>query len=115
MASTISATKKQAFLANLGVSGNISAAAAAAGVDRKTPYNWRDGDATFAAEWDAQIEHGLDTLEREAARRALDSSDTLLIFLLKSKRRSVFGDQSKVEMSGVFTLANLRDVLAGAE
>lgn len=104
MDSTASAAKKDAFLANLGISGNVSAASKAAGVDRKTPYNWRDADAEFAAAWDAQCEHGLDTLEREAARRALDSSDTLLIFLLKSKRRAVFGEHQVVEHAGSVTL-----------
>jgi hypothetical protein len=100
MPSPHSASKKEAFLAHLGVSGNISAAASAAGVDRKTPYNWREADPAFAAAWDAQCEAGLDELEREAARRALDSSDTLLIFLLKSKRRGVFGEKREVELTG---------------
>lgn len=103
-------TAKKPFIANLGGSGNVSAACAAAGISRQTAYQWRDSDPVFAAEWDAKLEEGLDELEREAQRRAKESSDTLLIFLLKSKRRSVFGDQSKVEHSGQVGLITLGDV-----
>lgn len=91
---------KKAFVASLGDSGNVSAASAAAQISRQTAYEWRADDEAFAAQWDAEVEAGLDKLELAATGRALETSDTLAIFLLKSKRRAVFGDQSRIEHTG---------------
>ena len=76
---------------------------------------WRADDPSFAAEWDAALELGLDSLEDELMRRAKDGtlrpvfqggelvghireySDTLGIFMLKSRRRHVYGDRQFIE------------------
>jgi len=74
------------FLAALRNSGNIRAACQAAGIDRPKAYNHRDKDPAFAAAWQEALEDAVDVLEAVARQRALEMSDTLLIFLLKSHR-----------------------------
>jgi len=72
--------RRQAFLASLAVLGNVTAAAEAAGVERKTAYNWRDADEDFAAAWDDAIEQAADLIELEARRRAVDGIDEPVVF-----------------------------------
>lgn len=107
-------TAKKTFVANLGDSGNVTAASMAAGISRQTAYEWRAADAAFAAEWDSQVQAGLDKLEQVAHQRAGETSDTLAIFLLKSKRRAVFGDHSSIEHSGTVNLAGLAELAGDA-
>jgi len=56
---------RQTFLETLRDTANVSAAARAASVNRRTVYNWRDENPDFAADWenanlefDAVIYHG---------------------------------------------------------
>src|SRR5262245_54629185 len=89
-------------------------AAAAAGVTRQAAYLYRKQDDEFAKAWAEAEEEGCDELEREARRRAVEGvprpifldgqqvgveiqySDRLLEFLLKGRRREVFGDKTEV-------------------
>ena len=89
------------FLAKLRDSGNIRLSCRAAGIPRRTVYDWREKWKTFAAEWDEALEDACDVLEGTAWKRAVDSSDRLLMFLLKAHRREKYGD--KVEWSGELT------------
>ena len=109
------AKNRQRFLAAIADSGNITAACEAARLSRAAMYEWRADDPSFAAEWDAALELGLDSLEDELMRRAKDGtlrpvfqggeivghireySDTLGIFMLKSRRRHVYGDRQFIE------------------
>ena len=77
---------RQAFLTALAAGQSVTAAAEAAGIDRKTAYRWRDAQPDFAASWEDALEDGTDHLEDEALRRAFAGSDLLLIFLLKARR-----------------------------
>lgn len=108
--------KKRALLAALRRTGNVSAAARAARVDRNCFYNWRRDDEVFRAAADDAMEEAADRLESEARRRAETGvlepvyhggkrvgtirrySDTLLIFLLKGARPEKFRD--RMEHSG---------------
>ena len=47
-------------------------AAKAAGVGRSTAYLWRQEDPEFAAKWDEAVAVGIDRLEDEAHRRAVE-------------------------------------------
>ena len=109
---------RRRFLAALADSGNVTVACEAAHLSRAAMYQWREGDASFAAEWDAALERGLDSLEDELMRRAKDGtlrpvyqggelvghvreySDTLGIFLLKSRRRHIYGDRRELDVTG---------------
>jgi hypothetical protein len=90
---------KPAFLKELAISPNVSRAARAAGVKRRTAYFARESDPEFAADWDDVIAESVDGLEVSAFRRAELESDVLAIFLLKSHRRAVYGDPKQVQVS----------------
>ncbi|RUT27426.1 hypothetical protein C0V97_01255 [Asaia sp. W19] len=73
-------TLKKAFLEQLKKSGNVSEAARAAGIDRKTAYNWRHHDPAFNEHWKQALEEATDLLEAEARRRALDGYEEPLLY-----------------------------------
>lgn len=95
--------KGQKLLAKLAQGYSITTACKSENIGRRSYYEWREADPEFAKAADEAIECGIDLLEDEANRRAKGpmGSDTLLIFLLKSKRRAVYGD--KIEHTGAFT------------
>ncbi len=98
--------------------GNKTRAAAACGIAAETVRQARKKDPTFNDECEEALEAFYDDLESEAVRRARDGvaepvfykgvecgevqrySDGLMMFLLKGRRRNVFGDKSQVEMTG---------------
>lgn len=112
------AQRKERFLKELVKRANVSSSAKAAGVDRGTPYRWRESDPEFAEAWDAAVEVAVDALEAEAWRRAATGvlepvfqkgeqvghirrySDTLMITLLKGHRREKYSDKQQHEHSG---------------
>ena len=91
------------FLAYLGKTANVSAAARFAGQPRSAVDEYRKREAAFAAAWLQALEEAADRLEMEALRRAVDGvkedkfyqgavvgeftrySDNLLMFLLKAR------------------------------
>ena len=79
---------------------SISKACQAAGIGRRTVYEWRGDDKKFAAEWEEAVETGTDVLEDEAIKRAKDGSDVLLIFMLKARRPEKFKDRQHHEHTG---------------
>jgi len=88
------------FLDRLRNSGNVYASCKAAGVPRRTVYNWRDKWVTFRDDWDEALEDACDILELEAWRRAMqENSDRLLMFLLKAHRPERFKDRSETDVN----------------
>lgn len=77
-------TWRPAFLAALRETGNIRASCRVAGIDRRAVMRAYKSSLEFHAEWEKAMEEATDALEIIARRRAVDSSDTLLIFLLKA-------------------------------
>jgi hypothetical protein len=106
------------FLAHLRESANVAESAREAGITRQNAYHFKGIDGPFSEAWDDAIEEGLDYLEAEARRRAFEGtdkpityqgeikdtvkeySDTLMIFLLKGRRREIYGDKVQQELSG---------------
>jgi len=86
-----------AFLATLSTTANVHLACRQAGVIRKTAYNWRDEDPNFAAAWKEAMDDATDLLEWHGRRRAIATSDKLLIFLLQAHR---YGFKQQLEHSG---------------
>lgn len=97
--------KMDAFIVLLDNNGGIvTDAAANLNLSRTCLYEKRTADAEFKERWDEAVEHGIDKLEDEAKRRALDGteepvyyqgevvgyvmkkSDYLMAFLLKGHR-----------------------------
>ena len=85
--------KRVKFLASLAEGNSVARAAGDAGVGRSTAYEWREAEPEFASAWDDAVETGTDALEDEAVKRAKNGSDTLLIFMLKARRREKFAER----------------------
>jgi hypothetical protein len=108
--------RKEAFLAALAKTGNVTVAARMAKIDRGTHYDWLKEDPEYKAASEDAIEQAADVLEEEAVRRAVkgvkrpvyqggelvgyvqEYSDTLLIFLLKGNKPAKF--RERYEHSG---------------
>ena len=122
----ISQAKKKAYLIALEQSGAITIAADAAGINRRTPLDWRDKDPEFVVAEQVALSNFADRLENEAVRRATEGlrkkkftakgepvfdpetgdqyverefSDTLLIFMLKGARPDKYKDRLDVRVS----------------
>lgn len=97
--SSFTLEKAAAALAVLEKGNGAAAAAEAVGVDRRTLYNWRDQNDNFRKQWDDAQESITDAIERTAMQKAIQDKDTtLLIFLLKTRRRSTY--RESVEHTG---------------
>lgn len=91
---------RTAFLDELRKRGNVSEAAAVAGIGRRTAYEVRDRDPEFAAAWDEAIEAAVDAMEAEAWRRAVEGVD-----------EPVFGRVGKDQDGEVGTIRRYSDAL----
>jgi hypothetical protein len=118
------ATWRAGFLAAFALTGNVTAAAKAAGIERSTAYRAKEADPSFAADWAEAQEVASDALEEEARRLATGHyvsykfdkngnpllhpvtgepyterviSTPLLTLLLKAERPDKFKDRSLVE------------------
>lgn len=108
---------KEKFLTALALGKSPSMAAREADVSVPTVYTWRKRNELFAAAWDWAVQEGVDRLEDEALRRAVEGtlkpvfqgkelvghvreySDKLLVLLLKGRRPHVY-NRSYHEHSG---------------
>ena len=88
-------TVKKDFLKAFSAAGVIGTACKVAGVTRRLVQSWRETDPGFAAEYDDAYDNSTDELEFCAWRRALQESDTLLIFMLKARRPEKYRDPPK--------------------
>jgi hypothetical protein len=88
------------FIASYEVSGNVRLSCKQAGISRTEAYREYQTDAAFKARWDEAKENAIDVLEGEARRRSIASSDTLLIFLLKSLRPDTYRETVRSEHTG---------------
>jgi len=95
--------------------GSMTLAAQGAGFSRDALYCWKNDDEAFAAECLDAIEQGTDRLEDEAIRRAVQGgSDTMLIFMLKGRRRDKWGDKQTITHSGEILTKEARDASVSA-
>lgn len=113
------------FIAALATTGNVTLSCKLAEFNRRAAYDRKNSDPAFAEKWEAALELGIDALEDEATRRALEGtekpvfhqgvicghvkefSDTLMIFMLKSRRPEKFKDRISNEITGKLTLDQL--------
>src|SRR5262245_48741976 len=84
---------RAAFLAFLAETGNVSEAARAAGIGRRTAYHWKKTDEVFAEAWDDAEQALVDRLEQVARERAIDGSERMLVVLLKALRPEKYADR----------------------
>lgn len=115
--------KEQILLDMLATGKSVYKAASAAGIARSTAYEWRDTDPEFKARWEEALEAGIDAMEDEAHRRAVEGvtkpvyyqgvvcgevqeySDTLLIFQLKARRPEKYRENVNHNHSGAISVA----------
>jgi hypothetical protein len=77
---------EERFLRALRLGKSIAGCANAAGVGRRTVYDWRKADSRFAERWDEAWDVGTDYLEDLALKNAERGSERLLLALLKARR-----------------------------
>jgi hypothetical protein len=117
------ADAKQRFLERYRASGNLSQAASAAGVGRKTVYQWQEVDEQFSLRMREAENEAIDALELEARERATAGStltrevwrgdrmveriverrpsDAMLIKLLQALRPEKYGDKLAVTQTQI--------------
>jgi hypothetical protein len=86
------------FLGIFRQTGIVLVACRGAGISRTQAYRERQRNARFAALWAEAEEDATEGLEAEARRRALATSDTLLIFLLKARRPDVYREHVRIDL-----------------
>src|SRR5262245_27197917 len=109
---------RPAFLEALAEPGSVVHAATKAKIHRSTAYNARADERAFADAWKEAEQIGVELMEAEARRRAVEGcrrpvyqggklvghvqeySDTLLIFLLKAHKPEKYRERHQVEHSG---------------
>lgn len=94
------AKRVDAILDALRAGDAIGTACARAGIGRTTLHEWRHGDPELDAAVEDAIEYGTDVLEDVARDRAVRGSDTLLIFLLKSRRPDKYRERTEQRIVG---------------
>jgi len=85
------------FIRVLRASHSITKAVASANITRGYAYQCKAADPDFKQRWINAWEAGIDELEAEAHRRAMEGSDILLIFMLKGNRGKKYRDRVSLE------------------
>ncbi|HEX2243368.1 MAG TPA: IS630 transposase-related protein [Gammaproteobacteria bacterium] len=114
--SKVTPEKKAKFLSVLAGGGSVTLAARAIGIARKNVYAWRNKDEQFKADWNDAVEQGTDRLEDAALERAVkEKSDTMIIFLLKSRRNEKYAERQEHtgKEGGPITLRQFLDEHSG--
>ena len=100
MTRIISDDLKKRFLEVFGETCNMSTSAESLDIPRSTVYYWLRSDPQFKEHFDQARLDGAEVLEDVAIKRATDTSDRLISFLLKSYRPERFGDKIDVTSGG---------------
>jgi hypothetical protein len=95
---------EEQFLAALRAGKSIAGAAGAAGLGRRTVYDWRERDPAFLERWDEAWDEGTDRLEDLALRGAEEGSERLLLALLRARRPERYA-RTVVEHDGSLEVA----------
>lgn len=108
--------KKRAFLIAYSLVGTVMRACQMAHIDRKTHYNWMQGDPDYVKAFGEAQEEATERLEQEVRRRAFEGtkkavyykgqpcgivteySDVLAMFLLKGERPDKYQDRVRNEI-----------------
>lgn len=96
------AKKRDEFLSIVADGHSITYAARLVGMSRSRVYAIREVDAEFAEALEQAVQEGSEALEDVALSRAIEGSDTLLMFLLKGRMPEKYKDrvQQDTNVSG---------------
>jgi hypothetical protein len=104
------AKNKALFLMELRKGHTPDIAAEHAKIARRTAYNWKQEDQEFAAAWEDAHETGLDRIEDKVKMNAIDGSSVDAHFILRHRRRDVFGNvEEKPQHTNYFLNVTLQD------
>jgi hypothetical protein len=126
---------KDSFVVELRAGATPAKAARAAGISRAQAYVWREQDPAFDKDWVDAVAEGVDKLEDEAFRRAVDGhnartvrdkdgniisemreySDSLLTLLLKVRRPETFNRPTEVISNKMDVRVSLEEARARLE
>ena len=95
------------FLSSFSQCGNITQSSGDAGVTRQAVFYAYKRHPDFRALYEEAKEESVERLEQVARKRATESSDNLLIFLLKAMRPDVYREVVRNENINVNMNANL--------
>ena len=110
MATRANDQQKERFLEAHANGATVCDAARSAGVHRGTVYKWRERDPDFALAWREARDKFVQELEMEAYKRAIEGSDRLLIFLLRSYKPDTYSEKRKQEHGSIgVTIAELAE------
>jgi hypothetical protein len=90
----------ETFLVALAEHGTVTAACKVAKISRVTAYRNRNEHPDFAERWDEIDAATVDELEQKAKEVALSGDPRMIEFLLKHRRREIYGDQVRHELTG---------------
>jgi hypothetical protein len=117
-ATSLTAEKRERFLAELRKVPNVTVAARAIEMSRQRMYQVREEEPEFALMWDAAIAEGVEMMEAELYRRGFEGvnkpivhqgvitdtfkeySDTLGIFLMKAHAPEKYRETTRTELTG---------------
>lgn len=85
------------FIKSMGEWGNVTFACKQVRVARAIAYEHKVAFPNFSQMWDDAKEEATDLLELEARKRALKSSDMLMMFMLNAERPDKFKRPSKID------------------
>lgn len=88
---------KRAFLIAYAECGSLITACNIANIHPSSVRSWLVQDTEFLSEFDTATDNAVAMLEMEARRRALEGSDRLLEFLLKSLRPEVYRERYEIK------------------
>lgn len=91
--------------------GSVSSACAAAGIARRTFYNWLEQDREFAGLLQDARDDVADELEEAAMRRAMGGSDRMIIFLLKANRPWKYRENATITMVSPIVKDHVRETI----
>src|SRR2546430_2891710 len=86
------------FLASLRRFPSVKQACAASGIARRTAYDAKDRDETFAAAWDEAISASIDEVEAKVMEAGLKGDMNVAMFLLRCHKPSIYRDTNRVEI-----------------
>jgi very-short-patch-repair endonuclease len=85
------------FLAVLSETGIVREACIAAGVSRKTAYQYRADDQVFTDEWKLALQDAADVALVEYRKRALQQSDRAMEFFIRSRDPDQYGERAHLQ------------------
>lgn len=100
VAATVYGDWRDRFLAVLSETGIVREACIAAGVSRKTAYQYRADDLAFAEEWKLALQDAADIALARYRERGFQQSDRAMEFFIKSRDPESYAERSTVEVTG---------------